>query len=108
MNYVTRHQYGTNVGSRMYLVDSGSEKYLALNMLGREISFDADMSNAGCGLNGAIYFVELPLDGGPNLNSGNPASVGLGYCDAQCTSIKFIQGKAAGISGFYDTGSCCA
>lgn len=66
------------------------------------------MSQAGCGLNGAIYFVEMPLDGGPNLSSGSPSMVGLGYCDAQCTTIKFINGKAAGIQGFYETGSCCA
>lgn len=108
MNYVTRHQYGTNVGSRMYITEPSGQKYVGFNMLARELSFEADMSQAGCGLNGAIYFVEMPLDGGPNLSSGSPSTVGLGYCDAQCTNIKFIQGKAAGIEGFYETGSCCA
>ena len=108
MDYVTRHQYGTNVGSRMYISESNGNKYYGFNMLGRELSFEADMSQAGCGLNGAIYFVEMPLDGGPNLSSGNPAQVGLGYCDAQCISIKFINGKAVGIKGFYEDGACCA
>lgn len=50
----------------------------------------------------------MPLDGGPNLSQGYASSVGLGYCDAQCTDIKFINGKAAGIKGFYETGACCA
>jgi cellulose 1,4-beta-cellobiosidase len=50
----------------------------------------------------------MPLDGGPNLSQGFPTTVGLGYCDAQCTSVKFIQGEAVGIKGFYDVGSCCA
>lgn len=67
---------------------------MGINMLGKEMSFEADMNNAGCGLNGAMYFVEIPLNGGPNLNNGNAASFGLGYCDAQCTTVKFIQGQA--------------
>jgi cellulose 1,4-beta-cellobiosidase len=66
------------------------------------------MSQAGCGLNGALYFVEMPLNGGPNLASGSSASVGLGYCDAQCPTMNFIEGKAAGISGYYPSGACCA
>lgn len=92
----------------MYITEATGQRYLGINMLGKELSFEADMSQAGCGLNGAIYFVEMPLDGGPNLSSGFASSVGLGYCDAQCTNIKFIQGKATGIPGFYQTGSCCA
>lgn len=52
------------------------------------------MSHIDCGLNGAIYFAEIPLDGGPNLKDGNSASYGMGYCDAQCKKAKFIQGKA--------------
>jgi hypothetical protein len=39
MNYVTRHQYGTNVGSRMYISEPTGQKYLGINMLGRELSF---------------------------------------------------------------------
>lgn len=77
-------------------------------MLAREISFDADMSKAGCGLNGAVYFIEMQLDGGPNLKSGAPASVGLGYCDAQCPASNYINGKASNIPGFYPFGACCA
>lgn len=57
LGYVIKHQYGTNVGSRVYLTESTGQKYYGFNMLGKELSFDADMSQAGCGLNGAIYFV---------------------------------------------------
>lgn len=35
MNYVTKHQYGTNVGSRMYVTDPTGQKYIGFNMLGR-------------------------------------------------------------------------
>jgi cellulose 1,4-beta-cellobiosidase len=66
------------------------------------------MSQSGCGLNGALYFVEMPLDGGPNLSEGSSASVGLGYCDAQCPVQNYINGKASGVSGYYPTGACCA
>jgi len=56
-----------------------------------------DVSNLPCGLNGALYFVEMPADGGlskyPNNKAG--AKYGTGYCDAQCPhDIKFINGEA--------------
>ncbi len=47
----------------------------------------------------------MPLNGGNNLQSGSSASMGLGYCDAQCPSdIKFVNGKA----GQQGQGVCCA
>lgn len=77
-------------------------------MLSKEITFDADMNGADCGLNGAVYFVEMPLDGGKNLASGYSAQYGLGYCDAQCPSTNFINGEAQGIPRFFSKGACCA
>jgi cellulose 1,4-beta-cellobiosidase len=35
LGYVTRHQYGTNVGSRMYITETTGAKYYGFNMLGR-------------------------------------------------------------------------
>lgn len=35
LGYVTKHQYGTNVGSRLYVMDALGQKYMGLNMLGR-------------------------------------------------------------------------
>jgi cellulose 1,4-beta-cellobiosidase len=35
LDYVTRHQYGTNVGSRMYFTEPTGNRYIGFNMLGR-------------------------------------------------------------------------
>jgi cellulose 1,4-beta-cellobiosidase len=104
LNYVTNGPYGTNVGSRWYLVNSSKKRYRSFNLLNRRFSFTVDVSNIPCGVNGAVYFVEMPMNGGPNLESGDPAAYGLGYCDAQCTNIKFINGFA----NTNNSGSCCA
>lgn len=67
------------------------------NLLGNEFTFDVDVSNLGCGLNGALYFVSMDQDGGLSKYSGNKAGAkyGTGYCDAQCPrDIKFINGIA--------------
>jgi cellulose 1,4-beta-cellobiosidase len=63
----------------------------------QEFSFDVDVSNLPCGLNGALYFVQMDADGGlskyPNNKAG--AAYGTGYCDAQCPhDLKFINGEA--------------
>ena len=44
------------------------------------------MSQLPCGLNGALYFVEMQADGGLSEYPGNKAGAayGTGYCDAQC------------------------
>merc|ERR1712029_866391 len=72
-----------------------------------------DVSSLGCGLNGAMYFVEMPQNGGKDgdLNTAG-AKYGTGYCDAQCPrDMKFVKGLAAtelteGAVGEY--GACCA
>jgi len=109
----------TNVGSRVYLMDT-TDKYMMFKLKNREFSFTADMSALPCGLNGALYFVEMAADGGlsafPNDKAG--AKFGTGYCDAQCPhDLKFINGEANTLdwvpsdtdansgTGFY--GTCC-
>jgi len=54
-----------------------------------------------CGLNGAVYFVEMDADGGQaaaeKTGGANRAGAkyGTGYCDAQCPhDLKFMEGKA--------------
>lgn len=104
----------------MYLLDESGSKYEMFKLKNREFTFDVDVSNLPCGLNGALYFVEMEADGGQGKYSGNKAGAkyGTGYCDAQCPhDIKFINGegnvkdwkpsptdKNSG-SGFY--GTCC-
>lgn len=62
----------------------------------REFTFDVDVSNLPCGLNGALYFVEMDRDGGLSEYTNNKAGAkyGTGYCDSQCPQdIKFIDGE---------------
>ena len=63
----------------------------------REFSFDVDDSLLPCGLNGALYFVEMSEDGGlaQYETNGAGAKYGTGYCDAQCPhDLKWINGEA--------------
>ena len=94
MKFVTKNDNGQNVGSRVYLMAS-ADKYRMFNLLNKEFTFDVDVSNLPCGLNGAVYFSEMDEDGGLSRFSGNKAGAkyGTGYCDSQCPQdIKFING----------------
>lgn len=93
LQFVTQSQ-GKNVGSRLYLMQDDNN-YQMFTLLGNEFSFDVDVSQLGCGLNGALYFVSMDQDGGKARFSGNAAGAkyGTGYCDAQCPrDVKFIDG----------------
>ncbi|KAF2201360.1 glycoside hydrolase [Delitschia confertaspora ATCC 74209] len=120
LKFVTQGSYSKNIGSRLYLMASDT-KYQMFKLLNKEFTFDVDVSKLPCGLNGALYLVEMPEDGGMSAHSANKAGAkyGTGYCDTQCPhDIKFINGEAnvegwnpsdndanAG-SGKY--GACCA
>jgi len=96
LKFVTKGPYSTNIGSRVYLSESDT-KYRIFSLLNKEFTFDVDVSNLPCGLNGAVYFVEMDADGGMSKHPGNKAGAkyGTGYCDAQCPhDIKFINGEA--------------
>jgi cellulose 1,4-beta-cellobiosidase len=72
--------------------------YQMFQLLGNEFTFDVDVSNIGCGLNGALYFVSMDADGGKARYPANKAGAkyGTGYCDAQCPrDVKFINGKVS-------------
>jgi cellulose 1,4-beta-cellobiosidase len=72
--------------------------YQMFNLLGKEFTFDVDVSNLPCGLNGALYFVSMDKDGGMAKYSGNKAGAkyGTGYCDSQCPrDLKFINGQVS-------------
>lgn len=95
VNFVTNHEYGVNVGSRLYIMD-GEDKYKMFYLKNREFTIDIDVSELYCGMNGAMYFVEMDTYGGRGLGNNNAgAKYGTGYCDAQCPhDIKFISGEA--------------
>merc|ERR1711865_338020 len=97
LQFVTVGPYTTNVGSRLYMMN-GEDKYKMFHMKNREFTFTVDDSEVDCGLNGALYFVQMEEDGGVskykkyNKNAG--AKYGTGYCDAQCPhDMKWIHGR---------------
>ncbi|WYZ35197.1 hypothetical protein EsH8_I_001473 [Colletotrichum jinshuiense] len=120
LKFVTTHPYGKNIGSRVYLMESDT-KYQMFTLLNNEFTFDVDVSNIGCGLNGALYFVSMDADGGLSKFSTNKAGAkyGTGYCDSQCPrDVKFING-VANVDGWNPSsndqnggvgtlGACCA
>ncbi|KAL0953572.1 hypothetical protein HGRIS_004789 [Hohenbuehelia grisea] len=94
--FVTHGPYSTNIGGRVYLLES-ENKYQLFNLNNQEFTFDVDVSQLPCGLNGALYFVSMDADGGQSKSPNNKAGAkyGTGYCDSQCPhDIKFINGEA--------------
>jgi len=119
LKFVTQGPYSTNIGSRLYLLDESGESYYMFKLKNREFTFDVDVSELPCGLNGALYFVEMEEDGGLSYSTNEcGAAYGTGYCDAQCPhDIKWINGEANcedwqpsdndANSGKGHYGSCC-
>merc|ERR1711865_409372 len=90
-------------------------------MLNKEMSFDVDMSDMPCGLNSAVYFVEMDSTGDSGGSNKAGAAYGTGYCDGQCArDVKFMKGEANikdwkvntgdpySNSGTGSLGACCA
>jgi len=119
LQFVTVGAYSTNIGSRMFLLDESGDNYYMFNLKNKEFTLDVDNANLPCGLNGAVYFVEMEKDGGLHYPSNEVgASFGTGYCDAQCPhDLKWMNGEANcqdwipsdvdPNSGFGHYGSCC-
>lgn len=119
LSFVTNGPYSKNIGSRVYLLED-EDTYHMFQLKNKEFTFDVDVSNLPCGLNGAMYFVAMDADGGMSKYSTNKAGAkyGTGYCDAQCPhDMKFISGEANSEgwvpsktdvnSGAGKYGSCC-
>lgn len=103
LRYVTKHTYGENIGSRLYLLDETGKRYKGFDFTNQQFSFTADMSKVPCGMNGAIYSVEMPIDGGLNRLNQAGAPYGTGYGDAQCAKdMTWVSGFA----NLNQTGSC--
>ena len=64
-----------NVGWRVYLMDEGGQDYHMFKLKNKEFTMDVATSQLGCGLNGAVYFVEMEADGGKHFPTNQ---VGLG------------------------------
>ncbi|ORY01420.1 exoglucanase-like protein 1 precursor [Clohesyomyces aquaticus] len=110
LKFVTKGQYSTNIGSRVYLMKDASN-YEIFKLIGNEFTFDVDLSQLPCGLNGALYFVSMPQkDMELRVRS---------YCDAQCArDLKYINGETNSEgwepssndanAGVGRKGACCA
>eukprot|EP00438_Fugacium_kawagutii_P022555 Skav202586 [mRNA] locus=scaffold1305:73866:83413:+ [translate_table: standard] len=57
---------GSNVGSRLFLLED-DENYKLFNLKNREFALDVDSSTVQCGMNGAMYFVEMAANGGAQV-----------------------------------------
>ncbi|RDB24361.1 Exoglucanase [Hypsizygus marmoreus] len=119
LKFVTGSGESRNVGSRVYLMNTDS-RYELFKLLNQEFTFDVDVSNLPCGLNGALYFSEMDADGGAAKFPANKAGAkyGTGYCDSQCPrDIKFINGESNSVgwggspddpnAGAGNYGACC-
>ncbi|CAA7263710.1 unnamed protein product [Cyclocybe aegerita] len=119
LKFVTTNNNGKNIGSRVYMMASDTQ-YEMFKLLNQEFTFDVDLSNLPCGLNGALYFSQMDADGGLSKYPTNKAGAkyGTGYCDSQCPrDIKFINGEANSVgwdpssnddnAGSGQYGTCC-
>ncbi|EKM54287.1 glycoside hydrolase family 7 protein [Phanerochaete carnosa HHB-10118-sp] len=81
---------GSNVGSRVYLMADDSH-YEMFKLLNQVFTFDVDMSDLPCGLNGALYLVEMDEDGGmgrfPTNKAGANANAGTGNFGTCCSEM---------------------
>ncbi len=93
---------GRGSSPRVYLLGEDGN-YEDMRLVGQELTFDVDMSKLPCGMNGALYLSEMSLSGGKSGLNRAGASMGTGYCDAQCPVANFINGEA----NTNRTGACC-
>lgn len=94
-----------SVSPRVYLLDPNGKDYSAVKLRGQEISFDTDMSNLPCGMNGALYLSAMEHSGGRSKFNPAGATYGTGYCDAQCYNTSAFLNGVANIG--HQRGACC-
>ncbi|CAK4204467.1 unnamed protein product [Aphanomyces euteiches] len=92
------------LNKRIYILEDDNN-YKLYKLLNQELTFDVDLSQAGCNVNGALYLVEMDKTGGRSANNPAGATYGTGYCDAQCgEGAPFVNG-AANLNA--NIGTCC-
>ena len=82
----------STVSPRVYLLGADEQNYEMLRLVNQELTYDVDMSKAGCGVNGALYLSEMEASGARSDANRAGAAYGTGYCDAQCFNTTFING----------------
>merc|ERR1711918_290557 len=63
LGFVTEGPYSTNIGSRTFLM-ADDNAYQLFQLKNKEFTYTVDDSQLDCGLNGALYFVQMDADGG--------------------------------------------
>lgn len=91
---------GAENSPRIYLMNEAEDAYEVMQLTGQEFTFDVDMSKLPCGMNSALYFVEMDGKGGQSSTNLSVAGApyGTGYCDAQCYTTPFANGLVSTIS----------
>ena len=95
-SFIKKHEYGTNIGSRMYLMN-GASKYQMFTLMNNEFAFDVDLSTVECGLNSALYFVAMEEDGGMASYSTNKAGAKYGTgvsSNSACVRVESTDGRS--------------
>ncbi|PON23316.1 glycosylhydrolase family 7-1 [Trichoderma gamsii] len=92
----------SSVSPRLYLLDADGN-YVLLQLNGKELSFDVDISALPCGENGSLYLSQMAANGGANQYNTAGANYGSGYCDAQCP----VQAWKNGTLNTNNSGYCC-
>lgn len=46
------------------MAPGSTTEYQSFNLINQEFTFDVDVSQLPCGLNGALYFSQMDADGG--------------------------------------------
>lgn len=91
--YLFDGQEYKRVSPRLYLLAEDAMNYEPLKLINAELSFDVDVSQLACGMNGALYLSEMDMSGSRSDLNPAGAQYGTGYCDAQCFSTPaFING----------------
>ena len=93
-----------SVSPRLYLLAEDDMNYEPLKLLNKELTFEVDVSQLACGMNGALYLSEMDMSGSRSDLNPAGAQYGTGYCDAQCfTTPAFING----VANLNASGACC-
>ncbi|KNZ72273.1 Exoglucanase [Termitomyces sp. J132] len=104
LKYVTQASQ-KNVGSRLYLLNSDTQ-YEMFQLMNQEFTFDVDVSQLPCGLNGALYFSEMDADGGMSKHPTNKAGANS-LMERQANSEGWEASPNDSNSGTGKYGACC-
>ncbi|KAJ4424140.1 hypothetical protein N0V82_001188 [Gnomoniopsis sp. IMI 355080] len=81
--YVFNGSAYEKINPRLYLLAEDEQNYELLKLSNQELTYDVDLSQLGCGMNGALYLSEMDASGSRSALNPAGAAYGTGYCDAQ-------------------------